>query len=113
MRDIIRQLSFIVTAPSIGLSRAEPRWDCFPNETWREEVIQLYPGDLVVAYTDGVIETSNPSGKEWGIDGLLQAAEARRMQSADEIVRTILDSMDAFSGGVQTDDATVTVLRVI
>ena len=85
----------------------------FPNETWREEVIHLHPGDLVLAYTDGVIETSSPAGQEWGIEGLLQAAEARRMQSADEIVRSIFDSMDAFSGGVQTDDATVTVLRVI
>jgi hypothetical protein len=62
---------------------------------------------------DGVIETSTPPGQESGIEGLLQAAEARRLQSADEIVRSIFDSMDAFSGGVQTDDATVTVLRVI
>ncbi len=85
----------------------------FPNETWREEVIHLHPGDLVLAYTDGVIETSSPVGQEWGIEGLLQAAKARRMHSADEIVRSIFDSMDAFSGGVQTDDATVTVLRVI
>lgn len=85
----------------------------FPDATWREEAIQLHPGDLVLAYTDGVIETSSPSGQEWGIDGLLQAAEARRMQSADELVRSILDSMDAFSGGVQTDDATVAVLRAI
>lgn len=85
----------------------------FPNETWREEIIHLHPGDLVLAYTDGVIEASSPSGQEWGIQGLLQAAEPHRMQSADEIVRSILDSMDAFSGGIQTDDATVTVLRVI
>ena len=113
MRVTIRQLSFIVTAPSIGLSRAGPPWGCSRTKHGSEEVIQLYPGDLVVAYTDGVTETSNPSGKEWGIDGLLQAAKARRMQSADEIVRSILDSMDAFSGGVQTDDATVAVLRVI
>ena len=70
----------------------------FPNATWREEVIHLHPGDLVLAYTDGVIETSGPSGQEWGIEGLLQAAEARRLQSADEIVRSIFDSMDAFSG---------------
>ena len=85
----------------------------FPDATWHEEVIHLHPGDLVLAYTDGVIEASSPSGQEWGIDGLLQAAEANKMQSADELVRSILDSMDAFSGGVQTDDATVTVLRVI
>ena len=85
----------------------------FPDAMWHEEVIHLDPGDLVLAYTDGVIEASSPSGQEWGIDGLLQAAEARRMEPADELVRSILDSMDAFSGGVQTDDATVAVLRAI
>ena len=85
----------------------------FPDATWHEDVMHLHPGDLVLAYTDGVIEAFNSSGQEWGIDGLLQAAEARRTQSADELVESILDSMDAFSGGVQTDDATVAVLRAI
>jgi phosphoserine phosphatase RsbU/P len=85
----------------------------FSDAKWQEAVIQLHPGDLVLAYTDGVIESSSPSGQEWGIDGLLQAAEARRIQSADELVRSILDSMEAFSGGVQTDDATVAALRAI
>jgi sigma-B regulation protein RsbU (phosphoserine phosphatase) len=80
---------------------------------WHEEVIHLDPGDLVLAYTDGVIEASSPSGQEWGIDGLLQAAQASRMEPADELVRSVLDSMDAFSGGVQTDDATVAFLRAI
>ena len=84
-----------------------------PDARWHEAVIHLHPGDMVLAYTDGVIESSSPSGQEWGIDGLLQAAEARRIQSADELLRSILDSMEAFSGGVQTDDATVAVLRSI
>jgi sigma-B regulation protein RsbU (phosphoserine phosphatase) len=85
----------------------------FPDAVWHEEVIHLDPGDLVLAYTDGVIEANSPSGQEWGIDGLLQAAEARRLEPADEMVRSILDSMDDFSEGVQTDDATVAVLRAI
>ena len=85
----------------------------FPDAMWHEEVIHLDPGDLVLAYTDGVIEASSPLGQEWGIDGLLQAAQASRMEPADGLVRSVLDSMDAFSGGVQTDDATVAVLRAI
>jgi phosphoserine phosphatase RsbU/P len=85
----------------------------FPDAIWHEEVIHLQPGDLVLAYTDGVIEASSPSGQEWGIDGLLQAAEASRMEPADELVRSVLDAMDAFSEGVQTDDATVAFLRAI
>jgi len=85
----------------------------FLDATWREEVIHLQPGDLVLAYTDGVSEAFSPSGEEWGIDGLLRAANGRRTGSADELVQSILDSMDDFSGGVQTDDATVAVLRVL
>jgi phosphoserine phosphatase RsbU/P len=85
----------------------------FPDATWHDDVIHLHPGDLVLAYTDGVIEASNPAGQEWGIDGLLQAAKAHKTQSADRLVRLILDSMDGFARGVQTDDATVAVLRAI
>ncbi|MGC1918689.1 MAG: PP2C family protein-serine/threonine phosphatase [Acidobacteriaceae bacterium] len=85
----------------------------FPDAMWHEEVVRLDPGDLVLAYTDGVIEASSPSGQEWGIDGLLQAAGASRMEPADELVRSVLDSMDAFSGGIQTDDATLAVLRAM
>jgi phosphoserine phosphatase RsbU/P len=85
----------------------------FPDAMWHEGLIHLEPGDLVLAYTDGVIEASSPSGQEWGIDGLLQAVEASRMEPADELVRLVLDSMDAFSAGVQVDDATVAFLRVI
>jgi phosphoserine phosphatase RsbU/P len=85
----------------------------FPDATWQEAVIHLHPSDLVLAYTDGVIEASGPSGQEWGIDGLLRAARTHKIQSADLLVRSILDSMDGFSQGVQSDDATVAVLRVI
>lgn len=83
----------------------------FPDAAWREKIVQLSPGDLVIAYTDGVTEASNPAGQEWGIDGLLLAVRTCRMQSADELIRSILDAMDGFSGGIQADDATVAVLR--
>ncbi|HEX8711720.1 MAG TPA: PP2C family protein-serine/threonine phosphatase [Terracidiphilus sp.] len=83
----------------------------FSDAAWREESVQLSPGDLVIAYTDGVTEVSNPAGQDWGIDGLLLAVRTCRMQPADELVRSILNAMEGFSGGVQADDATVAVLR--
>ena len=85
----------------------------FPDATWHERVIRLQSRDLVLAYTDGVTEALSPSGEEWGTEGLLQAANARRTVPADELVWSILDSMDDFSRGIQTDDATVAVLRVL
>jgi sigma-B regulation protein RsbU (phosphoserine phosphatase) len=38
----------------------------FPDSSYEESVIQLNSGDLVIAYTDGVIEAANQSGEEWG-----------------------------------------------
>lgn len=84
----------------------------FPDWVYEEGAVELHPGDMVLACTDGVIETVNPSGDEWGIEGLLRAASEGPAKCADEIVGTIFSSMDKFSRGCQRDDATVVVLRV-
>src|ERR1700737_470970 len=39
----------------------------FPDWTYEESVVQLNPGDLVVAYTDGVIDSESPFGEVWGV----------------------------------------------
>jgi phosphoserine phosphatase RsbU/P len=85
----------------------------FSNAKWQERTVPLNPGDLIIAYTDGVSEASGSSGEEWGVHGLLQAANACKMQTADNLVRSILGSMDDFSRGIQTDDATVAVVRIL
>ena len=84
----------------------------FSNFTYEESVVQLDPGDLVLAYTDGVIEAVNPAGEEWGVEGLRRAATESKTHNADDMVEAIFASMDEFSRGRQTDDATVIVLRV-
>jgi len=88
----------------------------FPDSSYEEGVVQLEPGDVVITYTDGVIEDTNHSGEEWGVQGLLKATAAwthEGTESAGQLVRSIFDSMDDFSTGCQTDDATLAVLRVL
>ena len=88
----------------------------FPNSSYEEGVAQLDPGDVVITYTDGVIEAANQSGEEWGLQGLLKATAAWAQQgteNAEHLVRSIFNSMDNFSRGCQTDDATLAVLRVL
>ncbi len=84
----------------------------FPDWTYEEGAVQLNPGDLVLAYTDGVIEAVNPAGEEWGVEGIRRAAAESDAQRPDDVVHAIFTSMDEFSQGRQTDDATVVVLRV-
>jgi sigma-B regulation protein RsbU (phosphoserine phosphatase) len=87
----------------------------FPDSSYQERVVQLIPGDLVIAYTDGVVEATNPEQEEWGVEGILKAAaapEAQCSQGAEDLVQWIFDSMDDFSRGCQHDDATVALFRV-
>lgn len=84
----------------------------FSDWTYREGAVRLNPGDLIIGYTDGVTEAVNLAGNEWGIEGLRKAAAETHGLCADEVVRLIFKSMDAFSRGCQTDDATVIALKV-
>jgi len=82
----------------------------FTNSIYEEGITQLHPGDIVIAYTDGVIEAVNPLGQEWGVEGISKTVVENQAQHADEVVDAIFTSLDKFSQGCQTDDATVVVL---
>jgi len=87
----------------------------FPDVIYEEKVVKLGRGDLILAYTDGLIEATNLGGEEWGVQGLLKAA-ARGTQCSrgvGDLVDLIFNSMDDFSKEHQTDDATLAVVRVI
>jgi serine phosphatase RsbU (regulator of sigma subunit) len=71
---------------------------------------------VVITYTDGVIEAANQSGEEWGVQRALKATAAwARLgtENAEHLVHSIFNSMDGFSRGWQTDDATLAALRVL
>lgn len=85
----------------------------FPDAILQEREVRLQPGDRVLAYTDGVVEAASPSGEEWGVEGLLNAVRGLETEPAGTLVQSILGAMDDFSRGIQTDDATVAVLRVL
>jgi sigma-B regulation protein RsbU (phosphoserine phosphatase) len=86
----------------------------FPDSTYAPETVRLHPGDVILAYTDGVVEALNPAGEEWGIEGLRRSVRARAgaSHSAEDIVSKVFTAVDKFSQGEQRDDATVAVVRV-
>jgi sigma-B regulation protein RsbU (phosphoserine phosphatase) len=102
---VIRRDGSIVWLDTAGLPLG-----LLPGSTYDEGVLQLRPGDRMIAYTDGVIEAVNPSGEEWGVEGIRKAAAESKAERADELVNAIFASLDEFSLGQQTDDATVVVM---
>ena len=69
------------TSRSPGSNR-RPTVGMFADCTYEESAVQLDPGDLVLAYTDGVIEAVNPAGEEWGVEGLRRAAAESKAHNA-------------------------------
>jgi sigma-B regulation protein RsbU (phosphoserine phosphatase) len=84
----------------------------FADWTYEEGVVELNPGDKLLACTDGVIEAVNPDGDEWGVDGFLRVAARSGTRSAEDMVQAIFASMNQFSRGCQADDATVMALQM-
>jgi phosphoserine phosphatase RsbU/P len=86
------------SAPAVGL---------FAESIFPAQVVQLHPGDLIVAYTDGIVEATGTAGEEWGVEGFLAAMESCRVRQPESIVEAAFAALDEFSGDNQTDDATI------
>ena len=77
-----------------------------------EERVALTPGDVLVLYTDGVVETRDPSGEEYGYDRLTHVLRENRHEEADDMHQAIIDDLQRFSGdGVYGDDMTLVILK--
>jgi sigma-B regulation protein RsbU (phosphoserine phosphatase) len=84
----------------------------FAGVTYDEIELELQPKDLMVFCTDGIFETSDERGSEFGSRRACEIVERYR----DAPVQTIVDAMFAavieFRGGAaQTDDMTVVAVR--
>lgn len=79
----------------------------FAETAYQAQAFQLHPGDLIAAYTDGIVEAANAASQEWGAEGLLAAVKRCRTRQPESIVDGVFAALDEFSGDNQTDDATI------
>jgi sigma-B regulation protein RsbU (phosphoserine phosphatase) len=88
--------------PVIGMLR---------HSVWREGALTLDPGDLLVAYTDGLCDTTDPGGAEWGWQRLVRYITEAVDQPVRDIVAGVVESVEAFSHGQRFDDITLWIGR--
>ena len=82
----------------------------FCDSTFTQQEIQLYDGDKLLLYTDGVTEARNAAGDEFGEQRLRQCLRSYVGRNAAELRTLILDEVTAFCAGNFDDDATLMVL---
>jgi sigma-B regulation protein RsbU (phosphoserine phosphatase) len=99
-----RLLELEPTGPVIGMLR---------KSSFHENAITLAPGDMLVAYTDGLCETANPRGEEWGFRRMLATIQASSYRKARDIVDRVMDAAENFASGCpQYDDMTLWLGRI-
>jgi len=83
------------------------------NRTIREQKVQLYQGDRVVLYTDGVVESMNEQHEEWGDAALDQFTLKNATLPSKEYVRLLIKALEEHQGRAeQHDDITITTFRI-
>jgi len=90
------------TSTLLGLFK---EWDC----SMREQ--ELFPGDVLALYTDGVTEASNDRGEEFGERLLIEALRQHREMSCEALLAAIVDRVRRFGSQEQHDDITVIVAK--
>jgi sigma-B regulation protein RsbU (phosphoserine phosphatase) len=75
--------------------------------------LKLGGSDVLVLYSDGITDRSNPEGEMYGLERLEQAALRSRTDPARICLYSILGDIQGWSGGTPAeDDATLIVVRI-
>jgi len=90
------------TATVLGLFK---EWDCSTEER------QLLPGDVLALYTDGITESFNAVGEEFGETRLMDALLRHRELPPGALLAAIVEEVRRFSPDEQHDDITLIVAR--
>ena len=80
---------------------------------YKQQMLYLLPGDILLAFTDGISEAMNAAEEEWGEDRMIAEAQAHADLNAAELMQRLFRAADAFAAGApQHDDMTLVVLRI-
>jgi phosphoserine phosphatase RsbU/P len=74
--------------------------------------VLLAPGDLLVLYTDGIVEAADPEGAEYGTERLADLCRRHRQATCADLAAALDVDLEAFARGVPfADDRTLVMAR--
>jgi sigma-B regulation protein RsbU (phosphoserine phosphatase) len=84
----------------------------FPIARYEEKTVVLEPGDLVLAYTDGIVEPENVYGEMFGEERLKDLAVKYAKADSSELIAKTMEAVVQWTGaGELQDDMTMVVAR--
>jgi len=96
----------------------ETEGDTFPlgiidEADYQETQVQLSTGDIIIFYTDGVVEAMNKKEEMYGFDRFVDTIKKHRELSAESFLQYLTDDINSYVGKAeQHDDLTIIVIKV-
>ena len=81
------------------------QWDCSMREC------EVFPGDVLALFTDGVTEACNKAGEEFGEENPIAGLREHRDLSCEELMSVILEGVRGFGSQEQHDDITLIIAK--
>jgi PAS domain S-box-containing protein len=103
-------------APSGGaraVGESGPLLGAFPEVRWRDYELELEPGTMIVAYTDGVTDARAGADvdERFGVRRLRDTLERARELPAQAVMEALGGRLEQFQTGSNTDDTAAIALR--
>jgi len=86
----------------------------FPVVLYEEKTVKLEAGDILLAYTDGIVEPENVYGEMFGEDRLKDLAIKYARADSTELIARTMEAVTQWTGSSELqDDMTMVVARRI
>jgi sigma-B regulation protein RsbU (phosphoserine phosphatase) len=84
----------------------------FQFATYEAANLQLNPGDILLAYSDGLTEAENPQGEMLGEEGVKRVILAEANSGSAQLEQKLLATIQSFTAGRSlTDDITLIIVE--
>jgi sigma-B regulation protein RsbU (phosphoserine phosphatase) len=93
---------------------AGPALGLFEGARFGTTTTQLSPCDLVLLFTDGIIESESATGTEWGLAGLKQTVRANLTAAGSALLNCLLANAQDFTGTREfADDVCLAAVELV
>lgn len=83
-----------------------------PHAKYDIESINIYPNDILLIFTDGIIDSTNAKGESYPEIKLVQLLKQNKNKTPKEIAMIILDDILKFNkNGTYSDDKTMVIIK--
>jgi len=83
------------------------------DKTYSENIMEIHPGDILLLFTDGIVETLNSKDEEFSRKNLVKVVEENKNLSSSEMVQRFLSSLkDFLKGAPLIDEFTLALAKI-